>query len=104
MSDFDIDMTGNFFSIGASLNSIIETSETMSIQPEIGFSYITGELKLEDDVESETESDNTTVFGLGLSLIFETSPTNIFVVSPALGISDDVTTFGISLSFVLPQN
>jgi len=104
LSDFDIDMTGNFFSIGASLYSMFVSSETMKIQPGVGFSYITGELKIQDEFESVTESDNTTVFSLGLSLIFETSPTNIFVVTPSLGIGDNVTTFGVSLSFILPQN
>jgi len=104
LSDNDIDMTGNFFTIGASLYSKFEASEAMKIQPSIGFDYITGELKVEDSFESHTESDNTTLFTLGLSLIFQTSPTNNFVVTPALGFGDDVTTFGISLSFVFPQN
>ena len=104
LSDNDIDMTGNFFTIGASLYSMFEASEAMKIQPSIGFNYITGELKVEDSTGSDTESDNTTLFTLGLSLIFQTSPTNTFVVTPALGFGDDVTTFGISLSFVFPQN
>lgn len=104
LSDFDIDMTGNFFTIGASLYRIFEASEAMKIQPKIGFYYITGELKVEDSTGSETEDDNTTQFSLGLSLIFQTSPTNSFIVTPSLGFGDDVTTFGISLNFVFPQN
>jgi len=104
LSDFDIDMTGSFFSIGASLYRMIEASETMNIQPAIGFSYITGEIKIEDSTESITESDNTTFFALGLSLIFRTSPTNTFVVTPTLGFGDDVTTFGLTLGLALPHN
>ena len=104
LSDNNIDMTGNFFTIGASLFSTFDASEAMRIQPAIGFDYITGELKIEGSAGSESESDNTTLFTLGLSLIFQTSPTNTFVVTPALGFGDDVTTFGISLSFVFPRN
>lgn len=104
LSDNYIDMNGNFFLIGASLYSMFEVSEAMKIQPSIGFNYITGELKLEDSTGSDTESDNTTLFTLGLSLVFQMSPTNKFVVTPAIGFGNDVTTFGISLSFIFPQN
>jgi len=104
LSDNDIDMNGNFFTIGASLYSMFEVSEAMKIQPGIGFNYITGEIKLEDSAGSDTESDNTTVFTLGLSLVFQRTPTDTFVVTPAIGFGDDVTTFGISLSFIFPQN
>lgn len=50
------------------------------------------------------KATNSTVFNLGLSLIFETSPSNSFAVTPSLGIQKDVTTFGLSLSFILPRN
>jgi len=104
LSDFDIDMTGNFYSFGASLFSTFEASEAMKIQPMAGFSYITGEIKVEDSSDSFTESDNTTVFALGLSLIFKTSPTNTFVVTPSFSFGDEVTTFGLTLSLVFPHN
>lgn len=104
LSDNDIDMTGDYYSIGASLFTNIEVSNTMKIQPKAGVNYITGKTKIEDSIGSETESDNSTVFNLGLSLIFETSPSNSFVVTPSLGIQEEVTSFGLSLSFILPQN
>jgi hypothetical protein len=100
----NMDMNGNSFTIGSSLYCMFVASEAMKIQPSIGFNYITGKLKLEDSAGSYTESFNTTVFTLGMSLIFLTSPTNTFVVSPTLSFGDDVTTFGISLGFVFPQN
>lgn len=104
LSDNNIDMSGNFFTLGTSLNSTFEATEAMKIQPEIGFHYITGELKVEDSTGLDTESDNTTLFTLGLSLIFQTSPTNTFVVTPSLGFGEVVTSFGISLNLVLPHN
>ena len=104
LSNNDIDMTGDYFTIGASLFTDIEASDAMKIQPRAGVNYITGETKIEDSTGSQTESDNSTVFNLGLSLIFDTSPSNSFVVTPSLGFQEDVTTFGLSLSFVLPQN
>ncbi len=105
LSNNDIDMTGNYFTIGAELFTDFEASDAMKIQPRIGVNYVTGEIKLEDSSgSSETENNNTTVFNLGLSLIFETSPSNSFVVTPALGIQDEGTTFGLSLSFIIPQN
>jgi hypothetical protein len=44
LSDNDIDMNGNFFTIGASLYSMFEVSEAMKIQPGIGFNFFTGKL------------------------------------------------------------
>ena len=104
LSDNNIYMTGNYFTIGASLYSMVEVSDAMEILPSIGFDYITGSLKVEDTTGSESESDDSTLFTLGLSLIFQTSPTNTFVVTPSIGFGDDVTTFGLSLSLILPQN
>lgn len=104
LSDNNIDMTGNFFTVGASLFSMFNVSEAMKIQPGIGFDYITGELKLEDSTDSFTESDNSTFFSLGLSLIFQTSPSTTFVVTPSLGFGEEVTTFGISLGLIFPRN
>lgn len=104
LSSNDADVTGNFFTIGASIFTDIEASDGMKIQPTAGFNYITGETKIETSTTSQTESDNSTVFNLGLSLIFDSSPSNSFVVTPSLGFQEDVTTFGLSLSFVLPQN
>ncbi len=104
LSDNNIDINGNFFGVGAALYSMIEVSEAMKIMPSIGFNYITGKLKLKDSIGSDTESDNTTIFSLGLSLVFQMSPNNTFVVTPAIGFGDDVTTFGISLGFIFPQN
>jgi hypothetical protein len=104
LKDNNIDLIGNSFTIGASLYSLFVASEGMKIQPSIGFNYITSKLKFKDSTGSDSESFNTTVFALGLSLIFQTSPTNTFVVTPALGFGDDITTFGVSLSFIFPQN
>ena len=104
LSNSDIDLTGNYFSIGAKLFADIEASEAMKIQPGAGVNYITGETKIEDSTGSQTESDNSTVFNLGLSLIFDTSPSNSFVVTPSLGFEEEVTTFSLSLGFVLPRN
>jgi hypothetical protein len=104
LDDNNIDVTGDYFTIGASLFTDVEASDAMKIQPKAGVNYITGETKVEDSSGSVSESDNSTVFNLGVSLIFETSPSNSFVVTPILGIQEDVTTFGLSLTFVLAQN
>src|SRR5690625_2451606 len=104
LRDYNLDLTGNSYSIGASLYNMIEASEAMRIQPSIGFNYITTEAKAEDDFETVSESTDGTQFSFGLSLIFQTSPNYIFAVTPSLGYRDDTATFGISLNMILPQN
>jgi hypothetical protein len=104
LSDYGIGVTGNAFSLGASLYSKFEASDAMRVQPSIGFAYITGSVKTENQNGlSDTEDIDTTLFALGLSLIFQTSPNNSFVVTPSLSFGDDVTTFGITLSLIIPQ-
>lgn len=91
----DFDMSGNYFSIGASLYRIFEASKEMNIQPGIGFTYITGALKVNN---SSQPVENTAIITLGLQFIFHNSPTNILVVTPLLGIGDNATTLGLTLS------
>lgn len=93
------DMSGNFFSIGASLYRMYEASKDVNIQPGIGFTYITGALKV-TDISQPVE--NTAVFTLGLQFIFHNSPTNILVITPLLGFGDDATTLGVTLSLTRP--
>lgn len=105
LDDFNIDMTGGFFSVGGSLFGYFKASESFRIQPSVGFTYVTGEVKLEDsNGNEETDKDDTTVFGLGIGLAFNTSPKNIFVISPRVGISEGTTSFGIGLSFIFGTN
>lgn len=104
LSDNNWDMNANLFTIGASLSSMFYVSESMKIMPSIGFRYFTGELKLEGLFVSETESISSTVFTIGLPLVFQTSQNNTFVATPSLGLGENNTTFGLSLGFIFPQN
>lgn len=105
LSNNNIDMTGNNFTFGVSLFSDFQASEAITIQPEIGASYITGETEATDSSGIILSSSvSTAVYNFGLSLIFESSSNNDFVVSPALSIQDEITTFGLSLSYIIPQN
>lgn len=102
LDDNNVDMTGGFFSVGGSLFGYFQASNSFRIQPSVGFSYVTGELKVEDNNgNEETEKDDTTVFGLGLGLAFNTSPSNVFVISPRVSISEGTTSFGVGLTFIL---
>ena len=105
LDDYNVDMTGGFFSVGGSLFGYSKVSESFRIQPSVGFTYVTGEVKLEDsDGNEETEKDDTTVFNLGLGLAFNNSQKNIFVIFSCVGISEGTTTFGVSLSFIFGTN
>jgi len=102
LDDNNVDMTGGFFSVGGALFGYFQTSSSFRIQPSVGFSYFTGEQKVKDNNgNEETEKDDTTVFSLGLGLVFNTSLTNVFVISPRVGISEGTTSFGVALTFIL---
>lgn len=97
----NIDMTGGFFSAGSSLFSNFRASSSMRIQPSISFSYVTGEVILEDNNGNEkTEKDNTTVFDFSLALAFDTSPNNIIVVKPRVSINEGTTSCGIVFVYI----
>lgn len=102
LDDNNIDMTGGFLSVGGVLFRYFQASNSFRIQPSVGFSYFTGEQKVKDNKGNETtEKDDTTVFSLALGLAFNTSPTNVFVISPRIGISEGTTSFGVALTFIL---
>ncbi len=101
----NIDMTGGFFSIGASIFGYFKVAPSMKIQPALGVTYVTGEMKLEDDAgNSETSDDNTTVFGLGISLVFVISHKNVLAITPRINFTEDNTSFVLNFSFILPTN
>ena len=103
--EYNIDMTGSFFSIGASLFGYYTQSIYMRIQPSISFTYVTGEIKVKDNNgNEETEDDNATVFGFGLSLGFDISPKNIFAITPRVSYSEGTSSFGLGLAFIFSTN
>lgn len=105
LDDYNIDMTGNFISMGGSLFGYFKPSFSFRIQPSIGFSYVTGKMKVEDsNGNTESEQDDTTIFTLGLGLAFNTTQSNIFVISPRVGINEGTTTFGLGLIFIFTTN
>jgi hypothetical protein len=105
LDDNDIDMTGDFFSIGGSLFEYIQVSNSFRIQPSVSFSYVTGETKIKDSYgNKESEEDDTTVFGLGLGFAFNTSSNNIFVITQRVSISKGTTSFGVGFTFILGTN
>jgi len=99
---YNLKMTSESFSIGGSLFGNLKVSESFRIKPSFGFGYIIGEAKLEDeDGNKITKKDDTTVLLLGLGLAFDVPPQNIFVISPAVSISNGTTSFGVGLSLII---
>jgi len=99
---YSLKMTSESFSVGGSLFGYLKVSESFHIKPSVGFAYIIGEAKLEDeDGNKITKKDDTTVLLLGLGLAFNIPPKNIFVLSPAVGISNGTTSFGVGLSLII---
>jgi hypothetical protein len=101
LDDFDLTLSANSWLFGGSVYSNIKMTPNFQLQPRGGVTYISTKSKLEDDAgNSISDTESTTLFGFGLSLIFKTSENNRFIVSPGVGISDDNTTFSVGAGFV----
>jgi hypothetical protein len=99
----DLKMNGNYFSMGVSLFGYVRADKLLKVQPVASISYVTGNTKIKDNYGNNTyKDDHVTIFGLGLSLIFDTSPGTIFVITPRISTSEEVTSFGLALAFVIP--
>jgi len=62
-------------------------------------------LKVKDgEGNSESTEDNTTVFDLGIALVFDVSSKNKIAVAPSLSFGEDNTSLGLDFSFILPTN
>ncbi len=104
LDENDITMSGNFFTLGSSLYRDFRLSDQIKIQPALGYTYITGSTKLEDGQgNTSSEDDNTSVFSVGASVIFNSSPTGVFAVMPVVGFQEETTSVGISLSYIIKQ-
>ena len=102
-TDYNIDMTDNATSFGTSLFTKIPISESMSVQPNIGVSFISVTSNVSGLPEPITEKNNVSVVGLGIDLIFKTSSINSFIVTPSIAFSKDATGFGIYFGYLIPQ-
>lgn len=105
LDNYNIDMSGRYFSIGTSLFVYFKPSIYMKIQPSLGVTYVTGEGIVEDhNGNKQTEDSNATIFDIGLSLAFDTSPDNIFVIKPHVSINKGTTSFGLGLALIFTTN
>lgn len=94
-------MSASGYSVGVSIFGNITASPTMKVQPQAGVSYVSVEGELKDNYGNSITSESTsTIFDVGFSFLFQTSPTTIFGISPSLGIDKDYNTFGIRAGFV----
>ncbi len=89
------------FSIGASIYRNIIASSIMKVQPQVSVSYIRVNAEVKDNYGNAVAlSNNSAVFDLGFSLLFQTGPSTIFAISPSLGIDKNNSTFDLSAGFV----
>ncbi len=99
----DWELKGDYFAFGFSVFKNVSTSPAMAIQPRGSFSYVTGSTEISDKYgNSERESNNTTSFEIGVSLLFKTSPTTTFRLHPGISINEDNTTFSLGVGLIVP--
>lgn len=97
---YDVEISGDYYSIGASLQRTIYASDRSRVQPMIGVSFVTGTTKVKTSWGSGESEDDATGFSLGLAGIFDVSPKTIFALTPQIGISEGVTSFGVNIAFI----
>ena len=94
----DIDLKETSFSIGLSLHSLINLTNSFGLQPFMGFSYNKGKVTTEMP-ETEDEFDGT-VFSLGLSTVFRNTEKSVVVIEPQFAFSNNIRTFGLGLNYI----
>lgn len=99
----DLDLTGDYFLFGGAVYMNIPSGPRMIVQPRASFTLITGETEVSDSFgNSESEDDNTTVFTLGITLVFKSSLSSIVTVGPSVTFGENNTSFGVRLGYVVP--
>lgn len=103
LKQLDWDMHGDYLLLGFNIFGNINSTSLTTFQPYGSISYITGTTKISDSYgNSESEDNNATSFGFGISMFFETSPRSIIGISPGISISEDNTTFSITVGVIIP--
>ena len=97
--------TANHFAFGFTIYRYFLVTQTVKLQPSIGVGYSIGQSNLSDNLGNSIKTDiNTANFSLALSVYFNTSPSTIFLFTPALNFDKDNTTFSLSIGFVFPTS
>lgn len=95
-------LTDHFLLLGASLFGYNRLNHYTKIQPAMSVSFIIDNTRLKYKYNNEVESGYhyTYAYGVGLSLIFDVSPKNAFVITPAISIVKNKISFGFELASV----
>lgn len=98
------EMYGDYFIFGFNIFGNINSTSPTTFQPYGSVSYITGTTKIKYSYGNTiSEDNNVTSFGFGFSIYFESSPNTILEISQGISITEDNTTFAISLGLILPS-
>jgi hypothetical protein len=96
-------VSGNAFSVSGGIFPRFEANESVALLPFVGLGYTRNKIELNASGQTQTRTEELTSVILSLSLEFEVSSSSYFVVTPSTRIGNDHSSFGVSMSFVLPS-
>jgi hypothetical protein len=103
LEDQGVDLSGNVIGVQVGVYRSFDASDTFKIIPYAGVGYSRQNTEASGFGESESNSEETTYFTVSGSLLFETSETTHFALTPSASFGDEDSSFGISASLALPQ-
>lgn len=101
LDDYDLVVTGKSSAFGGGLYKNIVTTDSYKIIPNVDFYVVNSEITIEDTYYNESESDNDSynslVFGVGVLL------NSGLWIEPSVSQVDGNTELNVSIGFILPQ-
>lgn len=103
LSDNNLKMTGNYYSLGGELFGLFKISN-FKIKPTIGALYSEGSITLKDNEENEISSDDvSTQIILGGALVFDSS-SNIIAVHTNVISDGNIVIYNLGFSYILSND
>jgi len=100
LEEYNLEMKSNAFGIGGMLYNLFEISNEIVVIPNLGVSFFDGSFKISGIEDSISEDFDETIFSFSLDFGVKHEHNMISLLSIGIGISEEITTYSLSIGFV----
>lgn len=97
------DVSANSYSVDGSIFRVFEATPKLRIVPSVNVGYQNFQTEFSTSTDSEVNTEDGVGFGAAAIVLFQTSETMYFTVTPNVSVYEGDTSYGIAAAIALPQ-
>ncbi|GEM_PF-930802 len=101
---YNVEVIGNFFSIGASVYKSFIIKDHLQLLPSFSIGYTRGGIDFKGVKVVNEYTEEEILATIAFSLVIKQDSINQIVITPTVSVGQDFTTYGIFCTFIFPEN